>query len=218
VKSHLAWVVVTVGLFGCGAQELPGGAQDAGRDLNRLVIDDATEQDPGDAGCPPEGKVTCAPLYCGGASPEPQCIHGGWSCESLGLAEPIACGCGLVPFGCSCDPSNGAISCPVDATNGGGVDGGGLDARTSLARDAGTRCSPLVSDGGYYVACGCGSDSTPAPACVDGAWTCPSETGGPSVCPPVRRCYGPQPSGCFCNPTTGALTCAQDAGADAPSN
>jgi hypothetical protein len=210
MKAYLAWVVVTVGLFGCGAQELQpaGGAHDAGLDLSRPVID-ATARNLDDAGCPPEGKIACLPLYCGGPIPEPQCIRGGWSCESLALAEPLTCACGPLPFGCTCDSSSGVISCPD----------GGLDAgTTSVARDAGTRCPPLVGDGGYHLACGCDSDSTPSPTCIGGAWTCPSETGGLSVCPPVAKCRGPQPSGCFCNPTTGILTCVQDAGADAPSS
>jgi hypothetical protein len=191
MKAYLALVMVTLGVFGCGAQALPGGAHDAGRDLSRPVID-ASGRVLDDAGCPPEGKMTCGPYGgCAGSNiiVAPVCLEGSWTCTMI------------VP-----------IICPVDA--------GPRDAATDVVRDAATRCAWPVVDAGRYFNCGgCGSDSTPPPTCLDGAWTCPTGWGVPTVCPPtVRRCVGPQPSGCSCNPITGAAYCTHDAGADAPSN
>jgi len=188
MNTYLAWVMVAVGLLGCGAQELPGGSHDAGREVGRPVID-ATGRNLDDAGCPPEGKIACLPVGCSDVFPTPACIHGVWSCPAL-------------------------AECPVDASV--GTDGG-RDA--GAGGDAATRCAwPVIDAGGYFTCGACGSDSTPFPTCLDGAWTCPTATSGPTVCPPmVRRCVGPQPAGCSCSPITGAVYCAHDAGADAPS-
>jgi hypothetical protein len=130
----------------------------------------------------------------------PVCLNGVWSCAMI------------VP-----------IICPVDAAIDGSQpprDAGPRDAATGVGRDAASGCVWPVIDAGGYFNCGiCNSDSTPLPTCLDGAWNCPTGSGGPTVCPPmVRRCLGPQPSGCFCNPITGVLTCTHDAGADAPSD
>ncbi len=210
MRTSSAWVMVTLGLFGCGAQELPRGAQDAGRDLGRPVID-AGERDLDDARCPLEGKIACPPLWCDGVIPEPVCIHGAWSCEMLTLADPIICPCGLVPFGCRCDASSGVLSCPVDAGTGVAYDGG------PATGDGGTACPPLWLDGGGRISCGCGSDTDPPPTCVGGAWTCPAGSSSLQTCPPCAN-QQPPPPGCRCDPANGALTCAHDAGADAPSN
>src|SRR5437764_433375 len=99
MKTHLAWAMV--GLLGCGAQELPTGSRDAGRDLGRRVID-ATGRNLDDAGCPPGKIVTCGPLGgCGGSKIilTATCFDGVWTCP-------------IVP-----------IICPADAGN--AADGGG---------------------------------------------------------------------------------------------
>ena len=208
MKTSLAWAMVMVGLLGCGAQELPGGEQDAGRDLGRPVID-ATERNPDDAGCPPEGKIACLPLGCSEVFPTPQCIHGVWSCPMVAVGEPISCPCGPVPAGCTCEPSVG-ISCPVDAGTPIARDGG------PTTRDGGASCPPLRADGGD-LSCGCGSDTDSPPTCAGGAWTCPAGSPGLQICPPCAN-EPPPPPGCRCDPASGALTCTHDAGADAPSD
>jgi hypothetical protein len=110
--------MVTVGLLGCGAQELPGGAQEAGRDLGRPVID-ATERNLDDAGCPPEGKIACLPLGCSQVFPIPQCIHGVWSCPMVAVGEPISCpldaGTAIAKDSGRCNPASGALACAHDA-------------------------------------------------------------------------------------------------------
>jgi hypothetical protein len=209
MKASLAWVMVTAGLWGCGAQELPGGSHDAGRDVSRPVID-ATERNLDDAGCPPEGKIACSPLWCDGAVPEPECIRGAWSCETLAFADPnLICPCGPVPSACSCDQASGVISCPIDAGTTVGRDGG------QATRDGSASCPPLWVDGGH-LSCGCGSDTDPPPTCAGGAWLCPAGSSGLQTCPPCAN-QPPPPPGCRCNPANGALTCTHDAGADAPS-
>jgi hypothetical protein len=196
--------MLTVGLLGCGAQELQpaGGTPDAGRDLGRPAID-ATERNLDDAGCPPEGKITCQPLDCSGVVPEPECTRGAWSCETLTFADPnITCPCGPVPSACSCDPSSGVTVCPND---------GG----TKPTRDGGAICPPSSVDGGH-LSCGCGSDTASPPICIDGTWICPEGSPGLQTCPSCAN-EASLPPGCRCNLATGALTCAHDAGADAPS-
>jgi hypothetical protein len=192
MRAYLAWVMVTVGLLGCGAQELPGGSHDAGRDLGRPVID-ATGRNLDDAGCPPEGKMTCGPYGCPGSSSfaTPECINGVWGCPIL-----------LIDLIC---PDDAATSLPTD----------GGQATEDAARDGSTRCPPLQMDGGH-LSCGCGSDTDPAPTCVGGAWLCPAGSSGLQTCPPCAN-EPPPPPGCRCNPANGALTCTPDAGADAPS-
>ena len=146
--------------------------------------------------------MTCAP-YRGCTGPDiivaPVCLNGGWTCPVFPLI---------------CRP-DAAIDGSQPAR-----DAGPQDAAAGVARDAAAGCAWPVIDAGGYFNCGiCNSDSTPRPACLDGAWSCPTGSGGPTVCPPmVGRCVGPQPSGCFCNPITGVVSCTNDAGADAPSD
>jgi len=260
--------MVTLGLLGCGAQELPGGSRDAGRDLSRPVID-ATGRNFDGAGCPPEGKIACSPYGCPGSQvvATPECINGVWSCPGslIDLSCPVDAGTsadarppardaavscsrpttndvhrcvnwcysdvgdapicvngswtclpgdvdvrtcppcstqGIVPPGCVC--SGAALSCPADAG-------------PTAARDASAGCPPLFVDGGQ-LSCGCGSDTSPQPTCAGGAWTCPPLSTPATICPATPpKCHGAQPAGCFCNPITGVLSCARDAGADAPS-
>jgi hypothetical protein len=191
MRTYLALVMVTVGLLGCGAQELPGGLHDAGRDLSRPVID-ATERDPSDAGCPPPGKMTCSPYGCPGSEifPLPECIDGIWSCPIL-----------LID-----------LTCPVDA--GTSIDAG--EAGTVAAHDGSAGCPPLRLDGGQ-LSCGCGSDTTPPPKCVGGTWVCPAGSSRLQTCSLCANQPLPPP-GCRCDPANGALTCTRDAGADAPSD
>jgi len=179
-------MMVSVGLVGCGAQELPGGSHDAGRDVGRSVVD-ATEGNLDDAGCPPEGKIACGPYGCPGSGivATPECVNGVWSCPIL-LIDLI---------------------CPADA--GASVDAG------QTSRDADASCNPAPP----FLPCGtCGSDTTTRPVCVDGTWSCAPGLLDVRTCPTtIPKCVGPQPAGCFCNPITGVLICAQDAGADRPS-
>jgi hypothetical protein len=187
MQTYLAWVMVTMGLLGCGAQELSGGSRDAGRDLGRRVID-ASGRNLDDAGCPPEGKIACGPYGgCVGSNiaPTPMCLNGIWSCP-------------IVP-----------IICLGDA-------GTSTDAGQQGTQDATTRCPPSRVDGGL-LSCGCGSDTDSPPACVGGAWVCPSGSPGLQACSPCAN-EPPPPPGCRCNPGNGALTCTRDAGADAPSH
>ncbi len=189
MKTYLALVMVTVGLLGCGAQELPGGAHDAGRDLSRPVID-ASGRILDDAGCPPEGKMVCGPYACPGSQvfPTPECINGVWSCPIL-LIDLI---------------------CPDDAGTGTPTDGG------QEARDAAPSCSSSSMRAPF--ACGtCGSDTGTSPGCVNGTWVCAPGLVDVRNCPvTLPKCVGAPPSGCFCNPITGVETCTHDAGADAP--
>ena len=188
MKINLALVLGGLGLLGCGAQQLQPGA--GSKDAGRRAID-ATERNLDDAGCPPEGKIACLPVGCSDVFPTPACIHGVWSCPALAVG----------------------ISCPVDASD--GTDGG-PDAGARVVEDASTSCPPLSADGGRST-CGCGSDTVSPPRCVAGAWTCPPGASGLQVCPPCSNEL-PPPPGCMCNPTNGAVTCAHDAGADAPSD
>lgn len=177
---------MVVGLLGCVAEELPGGAHDAGRDLGRPPID-AIERNLDDAGCPPEGKIACGPYGCPGSDvvATPQCINGVWSCPIL-LIDLI---------------------CPADA--GAPVDAG------QPSGDAAAGCASAPP----FLPCGtCGSDTATSPVCADGTWSCPPGLHDVRTCPPtIPKCIGAQPAGCFCNPTTGVVTCAQDAAADGPS-
>jgi len=196
MKAYLAWVMVTMGLLGCGAQELhpTGGARDAGKDVRRPVID-ATERNLDDASCPPEGKMTCGPYGCPGSETfaTPECVHGVWSCPIV----PI--------FGLICGDG------PADAA--------GANRQDAGPNDAAARCAGPALDGGSYISCGCNSDTSPQPICAGGAWTCPPLSTPATICPASPpKCHGAQPAGCVCNPITGVLTCARDAGADAPSD
>jgi hypothetical protein len=181
--------MLMVGLLGCGAQELSGGSRDAGRD--RPVID-ATGRNLDDAGCPPEGKMTCGPYGCPGSDifATPECINGVWSCP-IPLRDLI---------------------CPVDSAMS-VADGG------HATGDAAASCPPtLVEDGGHILSCayaGCRGDTGVNPVCSGGAWICPAGAVDTRTCP-VEYCTSLLPPGCTCNPADGVLTCRHDAGADAP--
>lgn len=96
---------------------------------------------------------------------------------------------------------------------GGNAGAGNRDGGSDHARDA-AGCPPLVQDGGI-LGCGCSSDTSPVPACVAGAWTCPPASFPVTLCPRYCSFAPPPPPGCRCDPTNGALTCKKDGGADA---
>jgi hypothetical protein len=190
MKPYLAWVLVTMGLLGCGAQQLqPTGGS------------------PNDAGCPPMGKMSCPPLGCSDVSGTPECVDGVWSCPVL----PID---GLICHddGSATGPSDGPPRCPTD----GNLPGCAPDAGAGSTADGSTGCPSLLVDGGR-LACGCGgTDTTRPPTCVGGTLVCPAGSPGLQTCSLCANQPLPPP-GCRCNFANGALICARDSGADAPS-
>jgi len=104
--------------IGGGGRAGGGGAMDGGQDRPAQILDGAADRHVVSDAKTCTGTFTCVLCSTDDVSIPGVCSDGGWTCPggyAAGISQCPPCSGLPPPYGCTCNHSNGVITCPKDA-------------------------------------------------------------------------------------------------------